>query len=140
VNGGRALQIFYIQPLQHARHGGGHLPDEKIIMEAICSIPMSLRPQRRHPMKTFFNSVKLLNLDVAQIAPVHGKPVPWSDFLKAMGHTTNVCFESGTTGGGVVMVSVRIPRSPERRPGVEQGSSRFLTPSRGKRLPTLFRL
>ena len=29
--------------------------------------------------------VRMLKLDVSQIAPIHGKPVPWSEFLKVTG-------------------------------------------------------
>ena len=29
--------------------------------------------------------VSLGGLDVSRIVPIHGKPVPWSDFLKVMG-------------------------------------------------------
>ena len=33
-------------------------------------------------MTTLWNNVKALKLDVAQIVPIHGKPIPWSDFAK----------------------------------------------------------
>jgi hypothetical protein len=36
-------------------------------------------------MMTFFGMIRALNLDVATIAPVHGRPVPYSAFVKAMG-------------------------------------------------------
>jgi hypothetical protein len=41
-----------------------------------------------------------MKLDVATLAPVHGKPVPWSDFQKAMGAAANLCESIG--GGGSV--------------------------------------
>jgi glyoxylase-like metal-dependent hydrolase (beta-lactamase superfamily II) len=112
-NGGRALQIFYAEPLQHA-HGmiAAYLPDEKLLMEADMFDTFEPPPaQPTQAMKTLFNSVKLMNLDVAQIVPVHGKPVPWSDFVKAMGKAANVCFQTGTTGGGIVMAEC-----PESKP------------------------
>ena len=114
ANGGRVLQIFYIQPLQHA-HGMvvAYLPDEKIIMEANLFDTHEPPPEMPTPaMKTFYNSVKLLKLDVSQIAPVHGKPVPWADFVKAMGKSVDVCFETGTTGGGVVMTECHDGKKP----------------------------
>jgi hypothetical protein len=27
----------------------------------------------------------MLKLDVSRIVPIHGKPVPWAEFLKVMG-------------------------------------------------------
>jgi hypothetical protein len=36
-------------------------------------------------MRSFYNQVQRMKLDVATIAPVHGKPVPWSEFVKALG-------------------------------------------------------
>jgi hypothetical protein len=41
-----------------------------------------------------------MKLDIATIAPVHGRPVAWSDFEKAMGPAANLCETRG--GGGSV--------------------------------------
>jgi hypothetical protein len=35
----------------------------------------------------FREAVKMLKLDVAQIVPIHGKPIPWSDFEKLFAQT-----------------------------------------------------
>jgi hypothetical protein len=36
-------------------------------------------------MRSLFNQVQRMKLEVATLAPVHGAPVPWSAFVKAMG-------------------------------------------------------
>jgi hypothetical protein len=36
-------------------------------------------------MRSFLNQVQRMKLDVTTIAPVHGKPVPWSTFMDAIG-------------------------------------------------------
>jgi hypothetical protein len=36
-------------------------------------------------MRSLLNQVQRMKLDVATIAPVHGKPVPLSTFMEAMG-------------------------------------------------------
>ena len=32
--------------------------------------------------RSFYNVVKKLKLDVSQIVPIHGKPIPWNDFAR----------------------------------------------------------
>ena len=48
-----------------------------------------------------YHEMRMLNLDVATIAPVHGKPVPLSAFMKAMGPAAKDCPTAGS-GGSVV--------------------------------------
>jgi len=43
-------------------------------------------------------SVAQWPLDVTTIAPVHGRPVAWSDFEKAMGAAANLCQTVGAGG------------------------------------------
>jgi hypothetical protein len=38
--------------------------------------------------RSFFNAVRKLKLDVGQLVPVHGNPIPWSSFSK-VASTTN---------------------------------------------------
>jgi hypothetical protein len=45
--------------------------------------------------------MRMLGLDVTTIAPVHGKPVPFADFMRAMGTTAKDCPVAGS-GGSVV--------------------------------------
>jgi hypothetical protein len=55
-------------------------------------------------MRSFWNQVQRMSLDIQTIAPVHGKPVPWSAFVKAMGASAaNMCAGVGS-GGSTVMV------------------------------------
>jgi hypothetical protein len=42
--------------------------------------PMPAMPTR--DMTTLRNNVRALGLDVQTIVPIHGKPMPWSDFAK----------------------------------------------------------
>jgi hypothetical protein len=46
-------------------------------------VPLPATPSAAN--RSFFNQVQALKLDVQQIVPIHGKPVPWSDFMKLMG-------------------------------------------------------
>ena len=34
-------------------------------------------------MRSLYNQVQRMKLDVVTLAPVHGKPVPWSAFVTA---------------------------------------------------------
>ena len=43
------------------------------------------RPAQIPAMRSFYNQVQRMKLDVATVAPVHGKPVPWSTFMTALG-------------------------------------------------------
>jgi hypothetical protein len=62
-----------------------YLPKEKLVVEADLfdtHEPPPATPTRAHT--SFFNEVRTLKLDVARIVPIHGAPVPWSDFAKLM--------------------------------------------------------
>jgi glyoxylase-like metal-dependent hydrolase (beta-lactamase superfamily II) len=102
----RILRVYYVQPLQHA--AGmlmAYLPQEKIAFEANLFDTHEAPPANPTPaMRSFWNQVQRMSLDITTIAPVHGKPVPWSTFQKAMGAAgTNVCARVGS-GGSTVMV------------------------------------
>ena len=62
---------------------------EKLVVEAdIFSPPPSNAPLPTAPSaseRTFYNNVERLKLDIAPIAPIHGRVVPWTDFLKTVG-------------------------------------------------------
>ena len=46
-----------------------------------CSpIPLPATPTR--DMTSFYKATQMLKLDASQIVPIHGKPIPWSDFAK----------------------------------------------------------
>ena len=37
--------------------------------------------------RTFYNHVRRLGLDVQTVAPIHGRAVPWSEVVKAVGQS-----------------------------------------------------
>jgi hypothetical protein len=65
-----------------------YLPTEKIVIEADLydpPAPGEPLPAANASHRSFHNHVRRLGLDVSTIAPIHGRPVPWSDFLKVVG-------------------------------------------------------
>jgi flavorubredoxin len=83
----RILRVHYVQPLQHvAGMLMAYLPTERIAFQAdLFDTHESPRQSQLPAMRSFYNQVQRMKLDVATIAPVHGKPVPWSEFVKALG-------------------------------------------------------
>jgi hypothetical protein len=65
-----------------------YLPAEKIVIQAdLFDPPPAGEPLPTTPTvanKRFYTHVQRLGLDVATIAPIHGRVVPWADFLKVM--------------------------------------------------------
>jgi hypothetical protein len=45
-------------------------------------VPLPVAPSAAS--RSLFNQVQALKLDVQQIVPIHGNPIPWSDFMKAI--------------------------------------------------------
>jgi hypothetical protein len=101
----RILRVYYVQPLAHvAGMLMAYLPAERIAFEADLFDTHELHTGPPKPwMTSFWNQVKRMNLNVGTIAPVHGRPVPWSDFEKAMGDAAKLC-ESVGAGGAVAWV------------------------------------
>ena len=83
----RILRVYYVQPLQHvAGMLMAYLPAERIAFEAdLFDTHEAPRAAQMPAMRSFLNQVQRMKLDVATIAPVHGKPVPWSTFMDAIG-------------------------------------------------------
>ncbi len=83
----RIMHVYYVQPLQHvAGMLMAYLPAERIAFEADLFDTHEAPPAMPTPaMRSLFTQVKRMKLDVATLAPVHGKPVPWSTFVAAMG-------------------------------------------------------
>jgi glyoxylase-like metal-dependent hydrolase (beta-lactamase superfamily II) len=81
-DGTRNLNVHYVNPLQHVEGMLiAYLPKEKLLLEA--DLLDTDQPRPASPTRdqiSFHAAVTRLGLDVAQIVPVHGKPVPWSDF------------------------------------------------------------
>ena len=90
-DGSRNLHLYYVQPLRHA--DGmlmAYLPKEKMLIEADLFDTHEPSPAAPTPANTTLNNlVQRLKLDIAQIVPIHGKPVPWSAFAKVIGAKTN---------------------------------------------------
>jgi glyoxylase-like metal-dependent hydrolase (beta-lactamase superfamily II) len=83
----RILRVHYVQPLQHV--SGmlmAYLPAERILFEAdLFDNHEPPRSSQLPAMRSFQNQVQRMKLDVATVAPVHGKPAPWSTFVTALG-------------------------------------------------------
>ena len=83
----RILRVHYVQPLQHV--SGmlmAYLPTERIAFQAdLFDTHEPPRQSQLGAMRQFYNTVQKLKLDIQTIAPVHGKPVPWSTFMTALG-------------------------------------------------------
>lgn len=84
-DGVRNLNVHYINPLTHVEGMLiGYLPKERLLFEA--DLLDTDRPRPTTPTRdqiSFFNAVRKLGLDVDQIVPIHGKPVPWDTFGSA---------------------------------------------------------
>ncbi|MDX1980757.1 MAG: MBL fold metallo-hydrolase [Bryobacteraceae bacterium] len=82
-DGVRNLHISYVQPLAHVEGMlMAWLPKERIVIEADLFNPGMPTPEGS--MKSFRQHVRRLGLEPASIAPIHGRAVPWADFLKAL--------------------------------------------------------
>ncbi len=86
-DGRRQMHISYVQPLAHVEGMLlAYLPNEKIVIEAdlydggTVTATAANQALKRH--------VQRLGLDVVTIAPIHGRPVAWNDFLKLVGGST----------------------------------------------------
>ncbi|MFL2546614.1 MAG: MBL fold metallo-hydrolase [Candidatus Rariloculaceae bacterium] len=101
----RILRVYYVQPLGHATGMlMAYLPEEKIAFQA--DLFNTHEPPPAEPtaaMQSFFNQIQRMSLDVETIAPSHGQPVPYSDFIDAMGDGAELC-ETVISGGAVGMV------------------------------------
>lgn len=82
-DGHRNMHISYVQPLMHAEGMlMAWLPKEKIVIEADLYDPLSGNATPTEANRSFYNHVQRLGLDVATIAPIHGRAVPWAEFVK----------------------------------------------------------
>src|SRR5204863_5764464 len=98
TDGTRILNIYYVQPLRHAEGMAmAFLPAEKILIEANLFDTHEPPPAAPTPaMTTLYHEMRMLNLDVATIAPVHGKAVPMAALIKAMRSAAKDCPSPGT--------------------------------------------
>ncbi len=82
----RILRVYYVQPLQHV--DGmlmAYLPTERIAFQAdLFDTHEPPKAAQLPAMRTLYNQVERMKLEVATLAPVHGRPVPWSTFVVAL--------------------------------------------------------
>jgi hypothetical protein len=56
-----------------------YLPKEKLLIEAdLVNTDEPLPARLSRDQRSFVNAVQKLRLDVTQLVPMHGRPVPWS--------------------------------------------------------------
>ena len=100
----RILRVYYVQPLAHV--SGmlmAYLPEEKIAFEADLFNTHEPSPEEPTPaMRSFFNQIQRMSLDIETIAPTFGPPVPYAEFVDAMGDDAKLC-ETVISGGAVGM-------------------------------------
>ena len=82
----RILRVYYVQPLQHVTGMlMAYLPAEGIAFQADLFDTHEPPKRAQLPaMRSLYNQVQRMDLDVATLAPVHGSPVPWSEFVTAL--------------------------------------------------------
>ena len=91
-DGTRILDLYYVRGNPHAVGMlMAYLPTEKILIEAdLFTPPAPNAPLPATPSaagKALHDAVKAYNLDVSTIAPLHGRTVSWSEFLRVVGET-----------------------------------------------------
>ena len=89
-NGSRVMEIHLVEGnLHNAGLLMVYLPRERLLVEADAFTPgppNSSPPAQANPFTVnLYENVQRLKLDVAQVAPIHGRLVPWSELLKAIG-------------------------------------------------------
>ena len=95
-DGTQTLELYKIQGSNHADTMLiAYLPKDKLLVEADLWNPLA---QANAPAPTgvaaaeplnLWSNIQRLKLDVAQIAPIHGRIVPFNDFRRAVGQGNN---------------------------------------------------
>ena len=82
----RILRVYYVQPLQHVTGMlMAYLPAEGIAFQADLFDTHEPPKRAQLPaMRSLYNQVERMKLEVSTLAPVHGDPVPWSEFVGAL--------------------------------------------------------
>jgi glyoxylase-like metal-dependent hydrolase (beta-lactamase superfamily II) len=90
-DGTRNLNIVYVNPLDHVEGMlVAYLPGEKLLLEADLIDTDRQRPASpTRDQTSLYNVITRLGLDVSQIVPVHGRPMPWAEFAKGFTTKTN---------------------------------------------------
>jgi glyoxylase-like metal-dependent hydrolase (beta-lactamase superfamily II) len=82
----RILRVYYVQPLQHVEGMlMAYLPAERIAFQAdLFDTHEPPRASQLPAMRSLANQVARMKLAIDTLAPVHGKPVPWTSFESAL--------------------------------------------------------
>jgi glyoxylase-like metal-dependent hydrolase (beta-lactamase superfamily II) len=85
----RNAHVYFVNPL---RHVDGmlmvYLPKEKMLIEAdLIDTLVPLPATLSRDQQAFLRAVQKLKLDVAQLVPIHGKPIPWGDVARLASRT-----------------------------------------------------
>ena len=83
--GSQRMHVSYVHPLRHVEGMlMAYLPNERILIEAdLYDPPRPGAPGPREPNadhRSLLEQVTRFGLDVETIVPIHGDPVPWSQF------------------------------------------------------------
>ena len=89
-DGTRSMHVSYVHPLRLVEGMlVAYLPNERMLIEAALydpprpGAPGPAEPNADH--RSLFEHVTRLGLDVETIVPIHGRPVPWSQFAEFVG-------------------------------------------------------
>jgi glyoxylase-like metal-dependent hydrolase (beta-lactamase superfamily II) len=91
TDGTRSLELYRTQGDTHnASLLFGYLPKEKILIEADDFTPEAPDAPAMVPLalglgNNLYDNITRRKLDVMTIAPLHGSPAPYTDFIKALG-------------------------------------------------------
>lgn len=92
-DGARNLDVYYVQGSPHAEGMiMAYLPRERILIEADIFTPPAegaQMPTTPPPAAVnLYNNIQAYRLDVQTIAPLHGRVVPFGEFLRFVGKTS----------------------------------------------------
>ena len=87
TDGERSMHLSYVHPLPHVEGMlMAYLPGERMLIEAdLVDTHEPLPATATASHRALFAQVRRLGLDVAQIVPIHGRPIAWAAFSKLMG-------------------------------------------------------
>ena len=91
-DGTRNLDVYYLQGSPHSQGMlMAYLPRERILMEADVFTPPAAgaQPPATPPPAAvnLYENVRAYKLDVQTLAPLHGRVIPWAEFLKFVART-----------------------------------------------------
>ena len=87
TDGARTMHLSYVQPLTHVEGMLiAYLPAERMVIEADLfdspSSGMLIPASATDANRSLYEHVQRLGVEVDTVVPIHGKPVPWTDFLQ----------------------------------------------------------